>query len=294
MGTIYKIENIVNGKVYIGQAGNWKRRKRDHLSYLKHNKHPNKHLQSSWNKYGEQAFTFTLLVDDLPEKYMDDVERGLIATFRTTNPQFGYNKESGGNLNKKLSPEAIEKMRQAKQKWYEDGNVAPMKGKKHSPESLEKMRQKRSEEAIENMKQAQILIVQSPDYKNPMKGKKPSPEQIEKQRQALKKYYANGNVAPMKGKKHSPESLEKMRQKRSEEAIEKMRQAQILYAQSPDYKNPRQRKIIDSEGIIWPSIKSFCKVYDLNQSQAHRYLNTGKPYKGIVIKYYEESIQQSI
>lgn len=140
MGCIYVIENTLNGKKYVGQTGNWKKRERDHYRSLNLNKHRNSHLQAAWNKYGKQAFIFKVLVDHLPEKYLDDMERGFIATFRTMNKQYGYNKESGGNLNKRRSEESIEKNRQQKLKWFADGNAHPMQDKKHSPESIEKCR----------------------------------------------------------------------------------------------------------------------------------------------------------
>lgn len=57
---IYKIENIVTGRVYIGQSKFIKRRWRDHKNMLKMGTHYNTHLQSSWIKHGG-AFDFQLL-----------------------------------------------------------------------------------------------------------------------------------------------------------------------------------------------------------------------------------------
>lgn len=53
---IYKITNLVTGKIYIGSAVNIKRRLRRHFNYLEQNIHPNRHLQSSYNKYGPYLF----------------------------------------------------------------------------------------------------------------------------------------------------------------------------------------------------------------------------------------------
>lgn len=49
---IYCIENIINGKKYIGQSINLKDRLYGHKTKLKHNKHKNRHLQFAVNKYG--------------------------------------------------------------------------------------------------------------------------------------------------------------------------------------------------------------------------------------------------
>ena len=58
---IYKITNTVTGKFYIGSAVNIKIRWANHRSKLGANKHVNRHLQNSWNKHGEDSFTFEVL-----------------------------------------------------------------------------------------------------------------------------------------------------------------------------------------------------------------------------------------
>lgn len=49
---IYKIINTINGKIYVGSAKYFAGRKGEHYSMLRNNKHSNKHLQNSYNKYG--------------------------------------------------------------------------------------------------------------------------------------------------------------------------------------------------------------------------------------------------
>ena len=63
---IYKIINVVNNKFYVGSAVDFKRRKRIHWWRLRRGDHANKHMQASWNKYGEKAFTF-VIVEEHPE-----------------------------------------------------------------------------------------------------------------------------------------------------------------------------------------------------------------------------------
>jgi len=60
-GGVYKIINKVNGKIYIGSAKRFKQRAGEHLYSLKKNKHQNKHLQNSFNKYGEDVFLFEVI-----------------------------------------------------------------------------------------------------------------------------------------------------------------------------------------------------------------------------------------
>jgi len=61
MTGIYKIECIINHKVYIGQSKNIKDRWKGHIKELDLNKHINNHLQYAWNKYGKENFKFEIL-----------------------------------------------------------------------------------------------------------------------------------------------------------------------------------------------------------------------------------------
>lgn len=100
---IYKIENLVNDKVYIGQSKNINERIRKHKESLKYNHHFNKHLQRSWNKYGENNFKFNV-IDICDYELLNDKEQFYINKYNSMNSNCGYNKESGGKV-KKLSDE---------------------------------------------------------------------------------------------------------------------------------------------------------------------------------------------
>ncbi len=71
---IYVILNTKNGKVYIGQTIDFKRRFKHHRTQLNSNKHGNKYLQASWNKYGEKSFKFKVL-EYCPINLLDDREQ---------------------------------------------------------------------------------------------------------------------------------------------------------------------------------------------------------------------------
>jgi group I intron endonuclease len=55
---IYMIYCLISGKAYIGQSTNFYKRLKEHKRLLRHDKHPNKHLQYSWTLYSENAFSF--------------------------------------------------------------------------------------------------------------------------------------------------------------------------------------------------------------------------------------------
>jgi group I intron endonuclease len=59
---VYKIVNLQNNKVYIGSCqGSIRKRVNQHKHYLRKSSHHSKKLQNAWNKYGEEAFDFSLV-----------------------------------------------------------------------------------------------------------------------------------------------------------------------------------------------------------------------------------------
>ena len=90
---IYKITNIINNKCYIGQTQDHQRRFAEHKNSLRKNKHENPHLQSAWNKYGEENFSFDVL--EYTEDY-NNKEKYYIAYYKSDNLKYGYNILPGG------------------------------------------------------------------------------------------------------------------------------------------------------------------------------------------------------
>jgi group I intron endonuclease len=145
---IYKITNNANGKIYIGQSINIKARWKDHINSLNRKDSHSVLLQRAWNKYGEEYFSFEIL-ELCTENMLDAIEMKYIELYDTRNN--GYNIEPGGNLNKRLSEETKQKIREAhlgrrhsyetRQKMSQSriGENNGMYGKNHSEESKRKM-----------------------------------------------------------------------------------------------------------------------------------------------------------
>ena len=114
---VYKIENLINGKIYIGKSINVGRRWYEHKTELNENRHINKHLQSAWNKYGEESFRFVLLEENLTESQALEREEYYIKYYETTNGLYGYNLTDGGQSGV-LSKESCEKISRQKMGKY--------------------------------------------------------------------------------------------------------------------------------------------------------------------------------
>jgi group I intron endonuclease len=88
---VYTITNIINNKVYVGSAlVSFSKRRNQHFSNLKLNKHTNLYLQRSYNKYGKDNFVFEILESYDPDISID-MERYWINILNSKNPNYGYN-----------------------------------------------------------------------------------------------------------------------------------------------------------------------------------------------------------
>lgn len=110
---IYCIENLINHKKYVGQSIDIYRRWESHKNELNGNRHHNIYLQRAWNKYGADNFSFYVL-EECDVTTIDHRETYYINILNCVNSEFGYNIESGGNVNKILSSETKERMSEAK------------------------------------------------------------------------------------------------------------------------------------------------------------------------------------
>ena len=107
---IYLIENKINHKKYVGQSSDIVLRWYHHKTDLRSNIHHNRHLQSAWNKYGEDNFEFSIL-EECGINQLNNKEIFWITHFDSYNQ--GYNLDNGGNgvRGYKHTQEEIDKMR---------------------------------------------------------------------------------------------------------------------------------------------------------------------------------------
>lgn len=126
MPGIYEIYNTVSEKRYIGQSVHVRTRLLRHINLLRKNEHPNKHLQSSWNSYGEEYFV-TSVLEYCNIENLDQKEDYHIAKYRANDPQFGFNYriENKTNRGLKWSLEQREKMVKAIETnpWFHNHSI---------------------------------------------------------------------------------------------------------------------------------------------------------------------------
>lgn len=172
---IYAITHIDSGKLYIGSAVNIGQRWANHLNLLNRNKHHSIYLQRSWNKYGIEAFSFTVLevVNDIVNLIQE--EQKWIDVYKSYVPDYGYNRcpIAGSSQGRKQSEETRKKISEkksgVKMSPEQRKNMGKARiGTHHSFETKKKIGDSqrgipKSFESIEKMRKSKIGIPRSLD-----------------------------------------------------------------------------------------------------------------------------------
>jgi len=128
---IYIIENVINKKIYIGSAKNFKKRHSNHVKDLRAKNHHSIRLQKDWDLYGENSFLFKILeiVDKKSYVKIYIIEQKHLDYKKSYLDIIGYNICKNAKSRKGIisRPETIEKLKKSNT------------GKRHTKESKEKM-----------------------------------------------------------------------------------------------------------------------------------------------------------
>lgn len=94
---IYKIQNLINHKKYIGLTNNIQRRRSRHFTDLKCNRHNNSFLQKEYNIYGAENFSFNIqFKGEVSAQEIGEKEKYYIKLYDSY--KNGYNQNEGGNF----------------------------------------------------------------------------------------------------------------------------------------------------------------------------------------------------
>jgi group I intron endonuclease len=135
---IYQIQNLINGKVYVGSAVNLKIRKRDHLYVLNKNRHYNHKLQKAYNKYGIENFEFSVIEYVENPKNLLKLEQWYMDSYDAVKNGYNVCPKAGSQYGLKRSQESKQKQRIAMKNKYAN-SCHPRFGQKHSDETKLKM-----------------------------------------------------------------------------------------------------------------------------------------------------------
>jgi len=117
---IYKIENIINHKIYIGSSINLKSREYKHFWMLNNNIHDNNYLQNSFNKFGENFFIFSILEKCEPELLIEK-ENYYINEYKSNDYNYGYNLATVNEFRRNTFNEEV-KVKLSKYNLEKNGN----------------------------------------------------------------------------------------------------------------------------------------------------------------------------
>ena len=119
---IYMIKNLINNKVYIGSTErSFKVRWKKHVRMLDSNKHHNKHLQNSWNKYLKENFEFSIL--EITNSNVFSREEYFIAFYNSGDRLYGYNDTICPTLSPSLQLSTQLKISKTLKEGYSSGRI---------------------------------------------------------------------------------------------------------------------------------------------------------------------------
>ena len=139
---IYKITNIKNGKVYIGQTVQpFNKRLLEHKKKMRSG--ANFPLYNAMRKYGIDAFSFEIIDAASNQEELDKKERLWVSYYDSQHPN-GYNLTAGGagTFDYHHTDDDKKRMSDLKKGVY-DGENNPFYGKHHSAAQIEKWRRER-------------------------------------------------------------------------------------------------------------------------------------------------------
>ena len=141
---VYVIINVISNKFYVGSSLDIERRWKDHKKLLKSGRHSNRHLLSSYNKHGLDAFKFFVLEETTADEMLD-VEQKWLDLTKCYERKHGYNharqaKNRAGWKHTAATKEKMSACRKGKPiPWLVD-KPSGYKGKTNSPDTIHKQR----------------------------------------------------------------------------------------------------------------------------------------------------------
>lgn len=171
---IYAFTCMPDGKMYIGSAKRLRIRFVQHVKALRAQTHGNSRFQREWNKRGEAAFSFSVLLVCAPEDLLFYEQRA----FDVFDPALNVVRVAGSSLGRKYTPEAYARIVAALRKTNQRPEVraqrsADRKGIPLSPETRAKISaalkgRRRPPEVVAKIRAGHAARIQAVGQRPPM------------------------------------------------------------------------------------------------------------------------------
>lgn len=293
---VYYIHCIPNDKYYVGYSSNLRQRYEQHTRELRKNQHKNLHLQNAFNRFGEDAFLFSIIAYCDTTETASFLEKQIIEDYDLLNREYGFNMQQSDEFKESISQTRKINMEDYKKTnpYLKSGEDNPRYGKTHEEiygkEKSKEIKEKLSKTFKENGHPWQGRH-HSTETKAKLskahKGRKPSKEALENMSKAMrgKTSWKKGKTyEEIYGKEGSDELKTRLVNKftgknnhfygksHSKETIEKQRQAKLAKSIKCEF--------VDHEGNkFYPdTMTSFCKEHNLDVSAMSRVRKGERPH----------------
>ena len=206
-GGIYRIRNIVNGKIYIGSTVDFRRRFRLHKFHLDRGTHHSPGLQRAWKTYGAEAFAFEVL-EIIPEpkelisveqRYLDQLcpfqQAGYNVSPRADSC-LGVKRPQEERAKRSADRKALLAIPEEKEKWASIRSMGNCKGGTLSAERRAKLSAYRkgkkpsAETSAKLTKAMKDRYERDPSFREKQAERRCARNKSEKAREATRKYHA--------------------------------------------------------------------------------------------------------
>lgn len=133
VGIIYKITNLINGKIYIGQTIQSLKRRFNNHKATSNSDSPKQYIHRAIRRYGFSNFICEE-IEKCSSSLLNEKERFWISEYKSNISEIGYNLDNGGLSIGRLSEESKRKIGEANR-----GEKSGWFGKNHTEEQKEKI-----------------------------------------------------------------------------------------------------------------------------------------------------------
>lgn len=221
----------------------------------------NNHFANAIKRYGWDAFEHIILFGGLSKEQASVLEKDMIAVFKTNDPNYGYNKTTGGECGFDFTDEIKKKMSHPKNLTDEQR------------EAMSKRAKVIAEKYLKNRKPTLEQIKKMAESK---RGKKQSEETVAKRAKAIRKAYALMGGMPQEQRNAISERLKGI--ERDEAFCMKMKE---VHSTEKNARSRRVRQMLDDGTVI----QEFASVREAERQTGVQYTSIVRVCNKVKLKH---------